>query len=113
MSIKDHLRELVLQALLDLKRSGQITLEGEPAFAIDRSKNPQHGDYASNIAMLLAKPLGRNPRELAQAIASSLPKSQHLERTEIAGPGFINFHINQACRLSVLRFMICLMQLDW
>ena len=103
MSIKDHLRELVLQALLDLKRSGQITLEGEPAFAIDRSKNPQHGDYASNIAMLLAKPLGRNPRELAQAIAASLPKSQHLERTEIAGPGFINFHINQACRLSVLR----------
>ena len=103
MSFKDHLRELVLQALLDLKRSGMITLEQEPSFAIERAKNPAHGDYATNVAMLLAKPLRKNPRELAEAIAAKLPKSQHIENVEIAGPGFINFHLNQACRQSVIR----------
>lgn len=103
MSFKDHLRELVLQALLDLKRSGVISLEEEPSFAIERAKNPAHGDYATNVAMLLAKPLRKNPRELAEAIAAKLPKSQHIENVEIAGPGFINFHLNQACRQSVIR----------
>ena len=103
MSFKDHLRELVLQALLDLKRAGTIALEGEPAFVIERSKNPEHGDYATNVAMLLAKPLRKNPRELAQAIAGNIPKSQHIEAVEIAGPGFINFRLTTACRQSVIR----------
>ena len=103
MSFKDHLRELVHQSLLDLKRAGTIELDGEPSFAIERSKNPEHGDYATNVAMLLAKPLRKNPRELAQAIATSLPKSQHIENVEIAGPGFINFRLNQACRQSAVR----------
>lgn len=103
MSFKDHLRELVHQSLLDLKRAGTIELEGEPAFVIERSKNPEHGDYATNVAMLLAKPLRKNPRELAEAIATSLPKSQHIENIEIAGPGFINFRLNQACRQSAVR----------
>ncbi len=103
MSFKDHLRELVLQALLDLKRAGTITLEGEPAFVIERARNPEHGDYATNAAMLLAKPLRKNPRELAQAIVSSLPQSQHLAAVEIAGPGFINFRLNPACRQGAVR----------
>lgn len=103
MSFKDHLRELVLQALLDLKRAGQLELEGEPAFVIERTRNPEHGDYATNVAMLLAKPLRRNPRELAQIIADRIPKSQHIEKIELAGPGFINFRINLACRQSVIR----------
>jgi len=103
MSFKDHLRELVLQALLDLKRAGTITLEGEPAFVIERARNPEHGDYATNAAMLLAKPLRKNPRELAQAIVASLPQSQHLAAVEIAGPGFINFRLNPACRQGAVR----------
>jgi arginyl-tRNA synthetase len=103
MSFKDHLRELVLQALLDLKRAGTITLEDEPSFVIERARNPEHGDYATNAAMLLAKPLRRNPRELAEAIAASLPKSQHIEAVDVAGPGFINFRLTAACRQSAVR----------
>ena len=103
MSFKDHLRELVHQALLDLKRSAGLEFEGEPAFAIDRSKSADHGDYATNVAMLLAKPLRRNPRELAQQLAAAMPKSQNIERVEVAGPGFINFHLTVACRQSVIR----------
>jgi len=103
MSFKNHLRELVMQSLLDLKRSGTVEFENEPDFVVERSKNPEHGDYATNVAMLLAKPMRKNPRELAQAIAASIPKSQHLEKVEIAGPGFINFKLNAACRQSAIR----------
>jgi arginyl-tRNA synthetase len=101
--VKDHLRELVLQALLDLQRAGQLPPGDEPAFVIERSKNREHGDYASNVAMLLAKATGRKPRELAEALARAVPRSQHIAKVEVAGPGFINFHLNQACRLGTLR----------
>ena len=104
--MKDHLRELILQALLDLRRAGGLALDGEPAFAIERTRAREHGDYAANVAMLLAKKAGRNPRELAAAIVATLPHSQHVERVEIAGPGFINFHLNRACRLSTLRRVV-------
>ncbi len=101
--MKDHLRELVLQALLDLKRAGVLPAEAEPAFVIERTKSREHGDYATNVALLLAKLAGRKPRELAEALAKAVPRSQHLAKVEIAGPGFINFHLNQACRLGTLR----------
>jgi arginyl-tRNA synthetase len=101
--VKDHLRELVLQALLDMKRAGELSFESEPEFVIERSKNRDHGDYASNVALLLAKAAGRKPRELAEAIARTVPKSQHIEGVEVAGPGFINFRLNQACRIGTLR----------
>jgi arginyl-tRNA synthetase len=101
--VKDHLRELVLQALLDLRRAGQLPAGDEPAFVIERSKNRDHGDYATNVALLLAKAAGRKPRELADALAAAVPRSQHIARVEVAGPGFINFTLNQACRLGTLR----------
>jgi arginyl-tRNA synthetase len=101
--VKDHLRELVLQALLDLKRAGQLPADAEPEFVIDRTKSREHGDYATNVALLLAKVAGRKPRELAEALAASVPRSQHIAKIDVAGPGFINFHLNQACRLGTLR----------
>jgi arginyl-tRNA synthetase len=101
--VKDHLRELILQALLDLRRSGRLALDGEPEFTIERARSREHGDYAANVALLLAKRTGRKPRDLAEAIIATLPVSQHVERIEIAGPGFINFHLNRTCRLSTLR----------
>jgi arginyl-tRNA synthetase len=104
--VKDHLRELILQALLDLRRAGRLAMDAEPEFAIDRTRSREHGDYAANVALLLAKPTGRKPRDLAEAIVASLPRSQHVERVEIAGPGFINFHLNQTCRLSTLRRVV-------
>jgi hypothetical protein len=72
-------------------------------FVIERTKSREHGDYASNVALLLSKGAGRKPRELAEAIAKTVPKSQHIEAIEVAGPGFINFRLNQACRIGTLR----------
>jgi arginyl-tRNA synthetase len=101
--VKDHLRELVLQALLDLRRDGVLPPGPEPDFAIDRTRHKAHGDYACNAAMVLAKTVGKKPRELAEAIVANLPKSHHVDRTEVAGPGFVNFYLSPACLLGTIR----------
>jgi arginyl-tRNA synthetase len=101
--VKDHLRELVLQALLDLRRAERLAFDAEPDFVIERARSREHGDYACNVALLLAKPTGRKPSELAEMIVGTLPRSQHVAKAEIAGPGFINFNLNAGCKLGTLR----------
>ena len=102
--MKDHLRELVAQALLDLRRHGRLPQDlATPAYVVERTKSREHGDYATNVAMLLAKPTGMKPRELADLVLASLPASQHVEKVAIAGPGFINFTLARNCRLGTLR----------
>ena len=102
--MKDHIRELVAQSLLDLRRHGRLAQElATPDFVIERTKSREHGDYASNIALLLAKPAGMKPRELAELLVDTLPSSQHIERVSIAGPGFINFTLARGCRLGTVR----------
>jgi len=102
--VKEHLRELVAQALLDLRRHGRLPADlATPDYVIERTRSRDHGDYATNIALLLAKTAGMKPRELAEALAANLTGSQHVARVEVAGPGFINFTIAQSCRLSTLR----------
>ena len=63
---------------------------------IERTRDSTHGDFASNIAMQLAKAAKRKPRELAQAIVAALPASDLVAKVEIAGPGFINFFVSPA-----------------
>ncbi len=65
---------------------------------LERPKQVQHGDYASNAALQLAKAMKRNPRELAQAVIAALPASPWVVRTEIAGAGFINIYVSPAAR---------------
>jgi arginyl-tRNA synthetase len=63
-------------------------------FVVDRPRDPAFGDWATNIALVLSKPLGRKPRELAQAIIDAIDKqSVGVRSVEIAGPGFINFRV--------------------
>jgi arginyl-tRNA synthetase len=63
---------------------------------VERTRDPGHGDYASNVAMRHAKAARKNPRELAEAIVRALPADPAVSRVEIAGPGFINFHLAPA-----------------
>ena len=74
-----------------------------PSVALDRPKQAAHGDYATNVALALAKPARRNPRELAQAIVAALPPSPLVDRTEIAGAGFLNIFLVPAARQAVVR----------
>jgi arginyl-tRNA synthetase len=69
---------------------------------LERPKQRQHGDFASNAALQLAKAAKRNPRELAQAVIDALPPSPWVAKTEIAGAGFINIFVSPAARQSVV-----------
>ena len=63
---------------------------------LERTRDPSHGDFATNAAMQLARVAKRKPRELAEAIVAALPPSELVSKVEIAGPGFINFHLSPA-----------------
>jgi arginyl-tRNA synthetase len=70
--------------------------------SLERPKQATHGDFASNVALSLAKQARRNPRDLAQALVAVLPASPLLARAEIAGAGFINLHLTPAARQAVV-----------
>ena len=90
LPLKDQIAALLAQAVSAVAPDATVNLE------LERPKNLAHGDLSSNVAMQLAKPLRRNPRELAQMILAALPVSPLIQRSEIAGAGFINFHLEPA-----------------
>jgi len=63
---------------------------------VERTRDPGHGDFATNVAMRLARPAGMNPRELAARIVAALPASDSIAKASVAGPGFINIHLSAA-----------------
>lgn len=100
--MKEHIEELLIQALLHLIRDGVLTADCEVVPQLERARSPEHGEFASNLAMVLAKRAGMPPRELAQLIINKLPRSRQVERAEIAGPGFINFYMNHVALTGVV-----------
>jgi len=93
-SLKALLVSLIERALAELRERGELPREAAPAIAVERARDPAHGDYATPIALGLARGLGgRRPRELAEALVGGLPASEALARVEVAGPGFINFFL--------------------
>ena len=101
--MRAHLEELIMQSLLHLQRDGRLPVDLEPAIIMERTRSPEHGDYASNIAMILAKPVRKPPRDIAAMIIERMPESRHVDKTEIAGPGFINFFLTAHARLMVIK----------
>jgi len=91
--LKPQLEQLLLSAVNEL--AGGVLPEAPPAAAcvVERTRDPKHGDFASNVALRLAKSAHRKPRELAEAIIAALPSNSLIARTEVAGAGFINFHL--------------------
>jgi len=91
--LKQELEQLLLAALTRLAGSVLPQMPPADAVVVERTRDAQHGDFASNVALRLAKAARRNPRELASAIVAALPESPLLERAEVAGAGFINFRL--------------------
>lgn len=89
--MKDDLQRLLLAAVRSLEGNLLPGPIDPQAVALERSRDTQHGDFASNVAMRLAKGAGLKPRELAERIVAALPADPLITRTEIAGAGFINF----------------------
>jgi arginyl-tRNA synthetase len=94
--LKDQLRALVLDAIAALRADGLLPPGATPAFVVERTKNRDHGDFATNVALLLAKIAGKKPRDLAAALVTALPVNTGIAQVEIAGPGFINFFLAPA-----------------
>ena len=89
--MKDRLIPLIEHALDTLRDNGTLPGDARPPVQIDRTKDKSHGDFATNIALMLAKPAGLKPRDLAQSLIEALPDDPAVAKVEIAGPGFINF----------------------
>ena len=92
--MKSHTQSLLAESLNALKQQGVVPADFEARIQVDRTKDKSHGDFATNLAMMLTKAARKNPREIAQLIIDNLPQSSHVEKVEIAGPGFINFFID-------------------
>ncbi|HEY5993426.1 MAG TPA: arginine--tRNA ligase [Gallionellaceae bacterium] len=97
LNFKTHLSELFAHAL------GEIAPGQQASILIERPKLATHGDYACNLAMQLSKSLRKPPREIAQALIAALPKSDVVQKVEIAGAGFINIFIATSAKQEVLR----------
>nr|WP_314491432.1 arginine--tRNA ligase [uncultured Pseudomonas sp.] len=94
--MKDTIRQLLQQALTQLVTDGVLPEGLSPAIQVENARDKTHGDFASNIAMMLAKPAGLKPRDLAEKLIQALPASDDVSKVEIAGPGFLNFFQNSA-----------------
>jgi len=94
--MKSHIEQLIATAVVELPGASDLTDTAAASVEIERTRDRQHGDYACNIAMKLAKPLRDKPRSIAEAIVERMPASDMIDGIEIAGPGFINFRLSPA-----------------
>jgi len=101
--MKKKIEELILQAVETLKSNGVLAQEITPNITIDRTRDPQHGDFASNLALMLAKQVSTNPRQLAEKLIAALPQDTAIVKVELAGPGFINFFIDPTAQYQVIK----------
>ena len=104
--MKSELAALIYAALEQLVAQGMLAELPDTPPQIDRPRETSHGDLSCNIAMVLAKRAGVAPRDLAQQIIDALPANAMIRQSDIAGPGFINFFIEQVHHTEVVRTIL-------
>lgn len=102
-NVKQQLIPLFEQAIASLKAEGLIAEDQTVNLQFERTRQKEHGDFATNIALMLAKPAKMNPRELAQKIVAALSDSTVIKKVDIAGPGFINLFVADDARVAVIQ----------
>ena len=105
--MKAQLHALMVEALQTLQDHADLAADlAIPPFVIERARNREHGDFACNLALLLAGPAHAKPRDLATRLIAALPPSPLVEKVEIAGPGFVNFFLaSDAAQAQVRRIL--------
>ena len=112
--IKEDIRATIVGSLTDLQEKGSLTPGTPPPFQIEVPKDPKHGDFATNVAMILAPQEKKNPRELAQTIAASITENSRdtiaadIETVVTAGPGFINITLRKDFWREIVRRVLTL-----
>jgi arginyl-tRNA synthetase len=99
--LKAHLTQLLATAAKTIA-PGSADL----SILLERPKSAEHGDFATNLALVLAKPLKQNPRAIATQLIAALPSSDFIAKTEIAGAGFINFFLNAQSQQQVVKTIL-------
>ena len=99
--MKAHLTELLAQAAKSLAQNSDFDA-ANLSIQLERPKNKDHGDFSTNLAMLLAKPLRQNPRAIAESLIQALPTSAYVAKVEIAGAGFINFYLSANAKQAII-----------
>jgi len=103
----EQLSAAIVQALQKLHTGGLVALAEVPAeVVVERPKNRDHGDWASNVAMQLAAKAGMKPRDFAELLAPELLKAEGVEKIEIAGPGFLNIFVSDAAAGSLAKEIV-------
>ena len=100
--MKEIIADALQQAISACQQAGSLPDDIEPKIQVDHARDKSHGDFASNLAMTLAKPAKMKPRDIAELIVANLPVSDVIDKVEIAGPGFINFYLKPDAQFSVI-----------
>lgn len=100
--MKQRIAELISQSLSEIQSEESLEFTIPESIQVETTRDQSHGDFASNIALILSKPAAIQPRKLAELICKHLPDSNEISKVEIAGPGFINFFLDQATQFSVI-----------
>jgi len=104
--MKSTVEQLLAQALSTLQQSDKLPRDVVADIKVERTKDASHGDYATNLALTLAKPCGKSPRQIAELLVNALPAHPFLSKVDIAGPGFINFFMQSAERAQIIAKII-------
>jgi arginyl-tRNA synthetase len=102
--MKHYVRQLIVEALEQARSAGDLQFDSELDIVVEKPKNEGQGDFSTTVALILAKPLKKNPRAVAESIRKYLPSGNaDVASVEIAGPGFINFTMTREFFLSRLK----------
>lgn len=105
--VKNEINEEISSALSRLKEKGSINYNFIPEFVLEVPKDKNHGDFASNIALLLTKEAKKNPREIAALLSAEMDLGKtKIESIQIAGPGFINFYLHEDWLQSIVPIVL-------
>ncbi|MEQ1546216.1 arginine--tRNA ligase [Methyloglobulus sp.] len=103
--MRKKLEAIIQQAIVTLKKEGVIGEDINVNATLERTRDAQHGDFATNLAMMLAKPAKMNPRQLAEKLIAALPEDNAVTKVEIAGPGFINFFMDSSAQSDIIKLI--------
>src|SRR3990167_2066503 len=104
--MKEQLQAIIAESIKKLQTADKLTKELKFNIVVERTRSKEHGDFACNIALVLAKQASCQPRELAKLIIDNLSAHKNVKKVEIAGPGFINFYLMEGLSQAVVETIL-------
>ena len=105
--MKHRITNLIEQTLRNMQTTGKLDPSLKPKVHVEHTRDKLHGDLASNIALTLAKAVGRKPRDIAQSICDCMPTATDIIKTEIAGPWLYQLFCQSICPINQLSTVSC------